>query len=170
MRQFVSGVCVVTADLGRERTGTTVTSVTSLSIDPPKMLVCLNRAGTILPTIRRYRHFCVNVPAADHQDVADRFAGRDGAKGTARYAAGRCSELATGTAALEGVLAAIDCDFDHDSEWHSHAFVLGAVKALRVGYGDALVCSRGRYGFYPAPCRHGRKVVSPSSVELASET
>jgi len=151
MRHLVSGVCVVTAGVDDDRTGTTVTSATSLSVDPPTMIVCLNRSTAVWPIIRRYRHFCINILAEHQQEIAGRFAGRDGVKGVARYAGTHWSVLTTGASALDEALAAIDCELDHDVEWHSHALVIGAVKALRTGSGNALVYSHGRYGIYPRP-------------------
>jgi flavin reductase (DIM6/NTAB) family NADH-FMN oxidoreductase RutF len=84
MRHLVSGVCVITAGRGEDRTGATVTSATALSVDPPTMIVCVSRNASVLPTIRRYRHFCINILAESHQDVAERFAGRAGLKGATR--------------------------------------------------------------------------------------
>lgn len=151
MRHLVSGVCVVTAGIGEDRTGATVTSATSLSIDPPTMIVCLNHKASVLPVIRRYRHFCINILADSHREIAERFAGRTGLEGAARYIGLRWSALATGAAALDGALAAVDCRLDRDVDWHSHAVVLGAVEELHVGAGNALVYSHGRYGCYSGP-------------------
>jgi flavin reductase (DIM6/NTAB) family NADH-FMN oxidoreductase RutF len=151
MRHLVSGVCVITAGLGEDRTGTTVTSATSLSIEPPTMIVCINRKASVLPMIRRYHHFCINILAEKHQDIAERFSGRTALQGAARYAGALWSPLATGAATLDDALAAIDCDLDRDLDWHSHTIVLGAVKELRVGNGNALVYSHGRYGSYSGP-------------------
>src|SRR5271166_6704302 len=85
MRHLVGGVSVITAGSGEARTGLTVTSAISLSLDPPTMLICVNRNASAWPVIRRERHYCVNILDAGHQRIADQFAGRDGVKGTARY-------------------------------------------------------------------------------------
>jgi flavin reductase (DIM6/NTAB) family NADH-FMN oxidoreductase RutF len=151
MRQLVSGVCVVTAGVGEDRTGATVTSATSLSIDPPTMIVCLNHKASVLPIIRHHRHFCINILADNHQEIAERFAGRTGLQGAARYSGIRWSGLSTGAAALDDALAAIDCRLDRDVDWYSHAVVLGSVEQMRVGTGNALVYSHGRYGSYRGP-------------------
>jgi flavin reductase (DIM6/NTAB) family NADH-FMN oxidoreductase RutF len=161
MRKMVSGVCVVTAGLGDDRTGMTVTSATSLSLDPPTMIVCVNRHASVWQAIQRYRHFCISILADDQSDIAERFAGRGGVGGAARYAGADWSELATGALALDGALAAIDCDFERDLEWHTHAVVIGCVKAFRVGDGKALVYSDRQYGSY---------CVAPSDTRASSAT
>src|SRR6202050_1332700 len=74
MRQMAGGVSVITAGVGDERTGLTVTSAVSLSMTPPTMIICVNRAASAWPIIRQRRHFCVNALADRHQGVADRFA------------------------------------------------------------------------------------------------
>ena len=82
MRHLPNGVCVVTFGQGDARTGVTATSVSSLSVEPPTMLVSVDRASSSYAALARSRAFGVNVLASEHQDVADRFAGRGGDKGS----------------------------------------------------------------------------------------
>jgi flavin reductase (DIM6/NTAB) family NADH-FMN oxidoreductase RutF len=146
MRRIVGGVSVITTGAGESRTGLTVTSAHSLSIDPPTMLVCVNHVASAWPVIRREGHFCVNVLDARHQHVADRFTGRDGAKGADRYEGARWRQFATGAFGLEDALAVIDCAVDEIIERHSHGIIIGAVRAIHVGAGgEALVYGHGRY-------------------------
>ncbi len=145
MRLVAGGVSVITAGVGDERTGLTVTSAVSLSLDPPAMIVCVNRNASAAPVIAKQRHFCVNVLAAEHIRVADRFAGRGGVKGALRYAEAEWRELSTGALALEGALAAIDCEVEEMIERHSHFIVIGAVRAVKTRVGRPLVYSEGRY-------------------------
>jgi 3-hydroxy-9,10-secoandrosta-1,3,5(10)-triene-9,17-dione monooxygenase reductase component len=81
MRHLIGGVSVITAGSGEIRTGLTATSAISLSLDPPTMLVCVNRDASAWPVIQRERHYCVNILDSRHQDLADRFAGRSGVNG-----------------------------------------------------------------------------------------
>ncbi len=149
MRQLVGGVCVITAGIGTDRTGATVTSAHSLSMEPETMLVSLNLTSSTLPVIRRFGHYGVNLLADRQQAVADRFAGRGGVKGADRYLEADWSVLATGASLLDDALAVVDCEVERIIEHHSHALVFGAVRAVRVGSGSALVYSHGRYGQYP---------------------
>ena len=145
MRLVAGGVSVVTAGDGDERAGLTVTSAVSLSIDPPTMIICVNKKASALPVIAARRHFCVNVLSADHEPVADRFTGRGGVKGAARYGEDAWRPQATGALALEGAIATIDCEVEEMIERHSHVIVIGAVHAVTAGGGEPLVYSHGRY-------------------------
>ena len=155
MRHLVSGVCIVTAGLGDDQTGMTVTSATSLSIDPPTMIVCINRSSSVWQRIQRYRHFCINILADHHNEIAERFAGRGGLRGAARYAGANWKILETGAPALDGALAAIDCDFESHVEWHTHAVVLGSVRGAtnKQRRGARLQPSPIRIVFHRAPKR-----------------
>jgi len=105
MRHLIGGVSVITAGSGEIRTGLTATSAISLSLDPPTMLVCVNRDASAWPVIQRERHYCVNILDSRHQDLADRFAGRSGVNGAARYEGARWRQFATGAWGLEDALA-----------------------------------------------------------------
>ncbi len=148
MRHLAGGVCVITAGTGDERTGATVTSAHSLSVEPETMIVSINRSSSSWPVIVRHGHFCVNVLADHQQAVAERFAGIGGIKGIARYEGAEWETLATGALALGGALAAIDCALDDIIERHSHALIIGRVQALRLGTGRPLVYHDGRFGRY----------------------
>jgi flavin reductase (DIM6/NTAB) family NADH-FMN oxidoreductase RutF len=141
-------VSVITVGEGEHRSGLTATSAVSLSVDPPTMLVCVSRTASAWPLFRRYGHFCVNVLGPQHQAVADRFAGRDGARGAVRYEGARWERLATGASALADAVAAVDCAIEEIFERHSHAILIGAVRAIRVRGGDPLVYAKGRYGLF----------------------
>ncbi|MBW9065625.1 flavin reductase family protein [Rhizobium herbae] len=146
MRRMSGGVSVITAGVGDERTGATVTSATALSVDPPTMIVNINRSSSSWPVISRYGHFCVNILSADQQAVADRFAGKGGVKGAERYDGAEWFTLASGASVLRGALAGIDCEVDEVIERHSHAIILGRVVSIVAGDGQSLVYSNGRYG------------------------
>ena len=145
MRLVAGGVSVVTAGEGEERTGLTVTSTVSLSMEPPAMIICVNRRASALPTIVRLRHFCVNVLSAEQEAVANRFAGVGGVMGAARYEGAEWRPLVTGALALEGALASIDCKVEDIVERFSHAIVIGAVVAVTARSGEPIIYSQGRY-------------------------
>jgi flavin reductase (DIM6/NTAB) family NADH-FMN oxidoreductase RutF len=146
MRRLVGGVSVITAGRGEARTGLTVTSAHSLSVDPPSMLVCVNRNASTWPVIRREGHFCVNILDARHQHIADRFTGRGGVKGAERYEGALWRQFATGALGLEDALAVIDCAVEEIIERHSHGIVIGRVESVHLGGGgEALIYAHGRY-------------------------
>lgn len=132
MRRLTGGVSVITAGQGRDISGMTVTSVTSLSVDPPTLIVSVNRGASSWPLIRRHGFFGVNILNADQLDIAERFAGKDGLKGAARFAGADWFTRASGAPLLSGALAAIDCEVEEVVERHSHAIVIGRVLDLQV--------------------------------------
>ncbi|WP_458098240.1 flavin reductase family protein [Roseomonas sp. WA12] len=146
MRQLAGGVCAITVGDGEERGGLVATSVTSLSMDPPTLLVCINRKGASLPLIRRFGSFGVNVLTHRHLPLAQRFSGQGSVSGAARYEGSEWTVAVTGTPLLSDALVAVDCVVDELIERHSHAIVIGRVQAVTpVRAEDALVYMRGAY-------------------------
>ncbi len=132
MRQLTGGVSVITAGRGKDISGMTVTSVSSLSVDPPTLIVSVNRSASSWPLWQRYGAFGVNILASDQIDIAERFAGKDGLKGAARFAGAEWTTRASGVPLLVGALAAIDCEIEEIIERHSHAILIGRVRDLQV--------------------------------------
>ena len=146
LRHLAGGVSVITAGRGEDRTGLTVTSLSSLSAEPPTVMFGLNLSSSTYPVLARHRSFGVNFLSAAQKQVADRFAGRGGEKGPERYAEAEWSEGRTGAPLLEGALAALDCELEELIERHSHAIVIGRVREIRLGGDDAaLLYWRGDY-------------------------
>lgn len=132
MRALAGAVSVITTGVGEARTGFTATSVTSLSVTPPTLLVCLNRDSSSRPSLETHRSFCVNILAHDQLHVADRFAGRGGAKGVARYEGAHWQAQPTGSLGLSGALAVIDCELEEAIERHTHSILIGRVTAVTL--------------------------------------
>ena len=146
MRQLTGGVSVVTAGRGRDISGMTVTSVSSLSVDPPALIVSINREASSWPLVKRYGFFGVNILTSDQLDVAERFTGKGGLKGAARFAGADWTTRASGVPLLVGALAAIDCEVEDVVERHSHAIVIGRVLDVAVSARTAaLAYWQGRY-------------------------
>ena len=132
MRHLAGGVSVITVGRGKDITGMTVTSVSSLSMDPPSLVVSINRASSSWPLLKRHGFFGVNILTADQLDVAERFTGKGGLKGAERFAGATWTTGASGVPLLVGALAAIDCEAEDIIERHSHAVVIGRVLDLRL--------------------------------------
>src|SRR5436190_2622172 len=146
MRRLTGGVSVITAGRGRDISGMTVTSVTSLSVDPPTLIVSVNRGASSWPLIRRYGFFGVNILNADQLDIAERFTGKDGATGAGRFAGAEWYNRASGVPLLADALAAIDCEVDEIVERHSHAIVIGRVLDIQLSpRSAALAYWQGQY-------------------------
>lgn len=109
------------------------------------MLVCVNRNASAWPIIQCERHYCLSILDARHQEIADRFAGRGGVTGSARYEGARWRQFATGASGLRDALVVIDCAVEEIIERHSHGIIIGAVQSVHLGGGaDALVYGHGR--------------------------
>src|SRR5689334_2544228 len=146
MRQLTGGVSVVTAGRGRDISGMTVTSVSSLSVDPPALIVSINREASSWPLVKRYGFFGVNILASDQIDIAERFTGKGGLKGAERFSGARWMTRAAGVPLLAGALAVIDCEVEDIVERHSHAIVIGRVLDVAVSARTAaLAYWQGRY-------------------------
>ena len=146
MRQLTGGVSVITAGRGRDISGMTVTSVSSLSVDPPALIVSINREASSWPLVKRYGFFGVNILTSDQIDIAERFTGKGGLKGAARFAGADWTTRASGVPLLVGALAAIDCEVEDVVERHSHAIVIGRVLDVAVSARTAaLAYWQGRY-------------------------
>jgi flavin reductase (DIM6/NTAB) family NADH-FMN oxidoreductase RutF len=130
MRHLVGAVSVITTGHGEDITGMTVTSVSSLSINPPTLIVSVNRVSSTWPVLKRYGFFGVNVLTADQIEIAERFSGKEGLKGRARFAGGEWVTGISGAPLLVGALTAIDCEVEEVIERHSHAIVIGRVRDL----------------------------------------
>ena len=151
MRHLTGGVSVITAGIGEDVTGLTVTTAHSLSMDPPVMIISVNRNSSGYAAITKHRHFCVNILSAGQRDVAERFSGFGGIKGRERYQGSTWSVLATGALALDGALASIDCEVTDVINRYSHGLFLGEVRQVRLADPGAaqLVYRNGAYGIHP---------------------
>lgn len=146
MRHLAGGVSVITAGRGREITGMTVTSVSSLSVDPPTLIVSVNRDASSWPVLKRHGFFGINILAADQLEVAERFSGKGGLKGAERFTGAQWITRRSGVPLLAGALAAIDCAVEETIERHSHAIVIGRVLYVQAcGRSAALAYWQGRY-------------------------
>lgn len=132
MRRLAGGISVITAGEGRDISGMTVTSVTSLSVDPPTLIVCVNREASSWPLVKRYGFFGVNILTADQSDIAERFSGKGGLKGADRFVGAQWSAGVSGVPLLADALAAIDCEVEDVIERHSHAIIIGRVLDVTV--------------------------------------
>jgi flavin reductase (DIM6/NTAB) family NADH-FMN oxidoreductase RutF len=145
MRELAGGVSVVTTGTGLDRTGCTVTSFSSLSMDPPSVIVCINRGSSTLKAIRENGAFGVSQLSAGQQSVARAFADNK-LYGAERFSFGDWKSLVTGSPLLCDALAFTDCELEDVIDKHTHSIVIGRVVAARSHeLGAALVHWRGKF-------------------------
>lgn len=140
---FATGVTVVTAFCpDGTPIGLTANSFTSVSLDPPLLLVCIaNNAGSA-PFLRGAERFAVNVLQIGQQPASNRFAG----KGEDRFAATPWEVGEFGTPVLTGSLGSFECTRDAVHEGGDHFILVGrVVKAIFEPRRDPLLYFRGKY-------------------------
>ncbi len=122
---FSTGIVVVT---GEGPVGMTAQSVASLSLEPPLVLFCPAKASTTWPSIRRAGAFCLNILAADQQDLCTVFARSGGDK----FLGVRWRSGITGAPILADTLAHVECQLVDVHEGGDHDIAIGRVVALDV--------------------------------------
>jgi flavin reductase (DIM6/NTAB) family NADH-FMN oxidoreductase RutF len=126
MGHFATGVTVVTSvNAAGEPVGTTANAVTSLSLDPPLVLVCFDLGSLTLHAIRGHGAFVVNVLGAPQQQLSANFARRGLA---AAWDGVRHRRGPTGSPRLEDVLAVLECTVEHALPGGDHEIIVGRVR------------------------------------------
>jgi flavin reductase (DIM6/NTAB) family NADH-FMN oxidoreductase RutF len=152
MGHFASGVAVVTSlDEAGRPVGTTANAITSLSLDPPLVLVCFERGSNTLHAVRGHGAFAINILAAEHRDLSASFA-RPGAPATVwERLADRDGE--TFSPRLHDVLASLDCLVEERIPGGDHEIVIGRVLEVLHSERDRLplLFYRGEYGSLVRP-------------------
>lgn len=146
MGHFATGVTVVTSvDADGAPVGTTANAVTSLSLDPPLILVCFDLGSLTLAAIREHGAFAVNVLAAGQKHLSAGFARRGLAAAWDHVRHHRHGP--TGSPRIEGVLAVLECTVEHRLPGGDHEIVIGRVRHAETSATPAapLVFFRGGY-------------------------
>lgn len=147
MRRLAASVTIVAAGQPGARAGLTATAVCSVSADPPQLLVCVNRSADAHDLIAATGSFTVNILADGQLNLADRFAGRGGHEGEAKFELGDWTTLATGAPILEGSCASFDCVVKGSLSTGTHTIYVGVVEAVRSDREiTAILYHDGRYG------------------------
>ena len=142
---FATGVTVVTSvGADGEPVGTTANAVSSVSLDPPLVLVCFDRSSLTLAAIRGHGAFVVNVLAAAQQHLSANFARRGFA---AAWDGVRHRPGLTGSPRLEDVLAVLECTVEHALPGGDHEIIVGRVRHVETSANPngPLVFFRGTY-------------------------
>jgi len=135
MRQWATGVTIVTSLLGGIRHGMTVSSFTSVSLTPPLVLISLEWGTRTHDLVKNAGIFGVTILARQQQEISDRFAGRH-TEDMDRFDGLETFTLATGVSLLEGGLASFDCQVVGVYEAGDHTIFIGDVVAAQIGPGN----------------------------------
>jgi flavin reductase len=150
MRRLAAGVCLIATRHEGEPHGLLATSVTSLSAEPPSLLVCVNRSAQGHGPLHRSGIFSVNVLARHHRDLAESFA-----SSSRRQERFRVGEWATGSGApvLVDALTSFECRVDKAIDYGTHTIVIGIIDRVRFCEADAepLIYFDGAFGRLAGP-------------------
>lgn len=140
--RFTSGVTVVTTVVAGRRYGMTASAVTSLSLDPPMLLVCINRAAPTCAAISETGLFGVNILSENQGEIAEHFARPSKDK----FAAVGSVEGHIGAPMLTAALARLECQVAEEVSGGTHTVFLAHVTRAEADAGLPLTYFRGRFG------------------------
>lgn len=130
MRQLAGGVALISTVHEGVRHGLTVTAVTSLTMDPPALLVSVNRHASAFDALEKSKRFCVNLLTHEQAELAGAFARKP--DGDARFLNGTWREGPLGLPVLENAVASIVCRLHEQVVYGTHAILIGAVEHLEI--------------------------------------
>ncbi len=135
MAKLGAAVTIVTSDGPAGLAGFTATAVSSVTDEPPTLLVCLNRNASVFPTIRANAVVAVNILAPHHVELANLFGGKTPLE--ARFAGANWQRGETGAPLLTDALACFDCRITQLFDVGTHAILICAVAGISGEYGPA---------------------------------
>ncbi|MBR0751281.1 flavin reductase family protein [Bradyrhizobium jicamae] len=148
MRRLTGGVAIVTArGSDGSLVGMTVTSVCSLTAEPPMLLVCANKTGSFASHAQRGAAFCVNLLSADDEEVARACAGMTSQSREDRFDGEHWRTGADGTPILLTALARFHCVVSDLVPASTHLLTIGRVWDVHLGHsgGAALAYREGQF-------------------------
>jgi flavin reductase (DIM6/NTAB) family NADH-FMN oxidoreductase RutF len=143
MAHFPTGVTIVaTRDAAGAPLGLTVNAFTSVSLDPPLVLICIGRSSASHDRLIDSRSFAVSMLSEGQTDLARRFA-RQPSEG--RFAGVAWWQAPSGNPVLEGATAWIDCTIEQVVEAGDHTIILGRARSCGSTDASALLFHRGAF-------------------------
>lgn len=143
MRLLASGVALVTtSDAAGAPCGIAMTAFMSLSMDPPSLLLAINRTASLLAPLEANGRFAVNILAVDQAQACQTFVSTppDSRFDTLAW------RMEDGLPLVESSIATILCRMEQTADFGSHRVITGVVDKVIVAGGEPLVYVDGRYG------------------------
>lgn len=136
MRRLAASVAVISALDGETRYAMAVSAVTSLSMEPPSLLFCVNRSASMYPILACGKHLCINLLSHSDAHQAVSVACSGALKGESRFQIGDWREDPdTRTPFLTDSQASLICVIEGIHHYGTHAIVIGKVKRIHL-HGD----------------------------------
>jgi flavin reductase (DIM6/NTAB) family NADH-FMN oxidoreductase RutF/DNA-binding MarR family transcriptional regulator len=131
MAQFLTGVAVVTVADAEAPRAITVNSLTSVSLDPPILLVCFDRRSPSLRALLQRKSFGISILSESQRELADRF-GRRETEDNPHTVGPEIRDELGGVPMLAGALARIVCDLEQSLEAGTHTVIFGAPRLVAL--------------------------------------
>ena len=142
MGLFATGVTVITTkDTAGKPFGLTANAFSSLSLDPPMLLICVDKGVDCYNCFEESKVFAVNFLSLGQEELSTRFA----TKGIEKFEGLSYSVGELGVALLDGALAHFECTVAHAYEGGDHTIYVGEVQKLVTSPGDPLLFYQGKY-------------------------
>lgn len=138
--QFATGVTVISVETDSGVHGMTANSFTSVSLDPPLVLVCVDKSRQTHGLLLDKGRFGISILAREQEGISNWFAGRRDQEVEIGW---RTDE--TVAPVLDGALAWLDCTLEHAYEGGDHTIFVGRVERFGSNGGEPLLFFRGRY-------------------------
>lgn len=151
MRHFAVGVALITGRDGAAQAGLTATAVCSVTADPPRLVVFVNKNVVARQIIMDSGALCVNVLAGDQEEIAKVFAGMvKDVHGDARFQYGNWGQQVTGAPSLDNALISFDCRVIKVFDESTHnAFLCEVLSTNERSDGEALIYLNGAFHQLP---------------------
>lgn len=141
MGQFATGVTVVGISVGDGTWGMTANAVTSLSLDPPLVLVAVERNSQTHVHLKASQGYSLSILSSEQREISDRFA----FVGPKHFTGLNVFTAATGAPILADCLGWLDCRITEVLPGGDHDIFIGEIVAGEMGEGEPLVFYGGRY-------------------------
>ena len=139
--RFATGVTIITARHGNDLHGMTASAVSSLSADPPLLLVCVDHRATMCDFLKKAGSFAVNVLTRQQEPLSNRFASR----GPKEFSDIPLRDSQTGSPVFAEALAYAECNIRHILPGGDHDIFVGEIIAGAGFEGDPLLHYKGKY-------------------------
>jgi flavin reductase len=143
---FATGVTIITLDLEGEVQGMTANAFSSVSLDPPLLLVCVDHGARTHAHMHAKKRFGINILAAHQREISEYYARLVHTHEHAEEEAGaRFDRTGKGTPILHGALAYLECRLQSAQDAGDHTIFIAEVEEVVVREGEPLLFFRGKY-------------------------
>ena len=142
---FATGVTVITVDQDGEIHGMTANAFSSVSLDPPLVLVCVDHRARTHAHLHARKRFGVNVLAADQRSISEYYARSTETHQHAEESGASFDRTPHGTPVLHGALAYLECRLHSAQPAGDHTIFIGEVEDVKIREGKPLLYFRSKY-------------------------